>query len=54
MYIRPIRKLAQVVGDDFLKDFAIGKASIEEDALSSDIKELFLPEEFFYAKGHYQ
>jgi hypothetical protein len=54
LYIRPIRKLAHVVGDDFLKDFATGRASIEEDALSSDIQELFLPEEFFYAKGRYQ
>ena len=49
LYIYPVKKLAQIVGDDFLKDFAIGKAFIQEDALPNDVQELFLPAELFYA-----
>lgn len=49
-YINPIKKLACIVGIDFLKDFAMGKASIEEEAFPTDIQELFLPEEVFYAR----
>jgi hypothetical protein len=49
LYIYPVKKLAQIVGDDFLKDFATGKAFIQEDALPNDVQELFLPAELFYA-----
>jgi hypothetical protein len=46
--IYPVNKLARIVGDDFLKDFALGRASIQEEVLPEDIRELFLPEEYFY------
>ena len=53
LYLYPVNKLARTVGDDFLKDFAVGRASIEEDALPSDIQDLFQTEEVFYAKKRY-
>jgi hypothetical protein len=53
LYLYPVNKLAQIVGDNFLKDFAVGKASIQEDALPSDIQDLFQTEELFYAKKRY-
>jgi hypothetical protein len=46
--IYPVNKLARIVGDDFLKDFALGRASIQEELLPEDIRQLFLPEEYFY------
>jgi hypothetical protein len=49
LYIYPVKRLAQIIGDDFLKDFMLGKGVIQEDALSPDIQELFLPEESYYA-----
>jgi len=48
-YIYPVKKLAQIMGDDFLKDFALGKGIIQEEAVPPDVQELFLPEEFYYA-----
>ena len=53
LYLYPVNKLARIVGDDFLKDLAIGKASIQEDAMPSDIQDLFQTEELFYAKKGY-
>ena len=53
LYIYPVKKLAQIIGDDFLKDFALGNGVIQEDAFPSDVQELFLPEEFYYAKKRY-
>lgn len=53
LYLYPVKKLAQIIGDDFLKDFALGKGVIQEDALPSNVQELFLPEEFYYAKKRY-
>jgi hypothetical protein len=53
LYVAPIRKMARITGDDFLKDFTLGKASIEERALPTDIQELFLPEELFYSKPRF-
>jgi hypothetical protein len=53
LYLYPVKKLAQIIGDDFLKDFALGKGVIQEDALPSDVQELFLPEEFYFAKKRY-
>ena len=53
LYLYPVNKLARIVGDNFLKDFAVGKASIQEDALPSDIQDLFQTEELFYSKKGY-
>jgi hypothetical protein len=48
IYIEPVKKLAKIVGNDFLRDLALGRGSIEEKAFPIDIKRLFLPEELFY------
>ena len=53
LYIFPIRKMARVMGPEFIKDFALGRATVLEDSFSQDIKDLFLPEEVFYAKKRY-
>ena len=53
LYLYPVNKLARIVGDDFLKDLAVGKASIQEEALPSDIQGLFQTEELFYSKKGY-
>jgi hypothetical protein len=53
MYVYPVKKMAQIVGEEFLKDFALGKASIEVDFLPPDLQELFMPEVLFYAKKRY-
>lgn len=49
-YVSLVMKLARMVGINFLKDFTVGKGSIEEEAFPDDIQELFLPEEVFYSK----
>ena len=38
LYLYPVKKLAQIVGDDFLKDFALGKGVIQGDALPPEYK----------------
>lgn len=49
LYLSPLRKLVSLLGDDVLKDLALGKKSIENvDTLPQDVKVLFLPEESFY------
>jgi hypothetical protein len=48
LYIYPINKLAQVVGDDFLRDLAIGSAELETSLLPDDVQGLFLPSHLFY------
>jgi hypothetical protein len=53
LYLYPVNKLAHIISGDFLKDFAVGKASVHQDAFSEDIRNLFLPEEVFYAKKRY-
>ena len=53
LYLFPINKLSRVVGQEFLKDFALGKAAIHEEAFGQDVRDLFLPEEVFYAKRRY-
>jgi hypothetical protein len=53
LYIFPVKKMATVMGQEFLKDFALGRATVLEEAFSQDVKELFLPEEVFYAKKRY-
>ena len=53
LYLYPVNRLAEIVGDEFLKDLAVGKASIQNDLLPRDVQDLFLPEEVFYAKKRY-
>ncbi len=50
LYLYPVNRLAEIVGEGFLKDLAIGKAAIQNELLPRDIQELFLPEEVFYSK----
>ena len=45
--------MATVIGQEFLKDFALGRATVLEEAFGQDVRELFLPEEVFYAKKRY-
>jgi hypothetical protein len=47
-YIAPVKMLANIVSDDFLRDLALGRGSIEVNAFPIDIKRLFLSEELFY------
>ncbi len=53
LYVYPINMLAKIVGDEFLKDLAIGKASLQYDLLPKTVQELFAPEEVFYSKKRY-
>jgi len=53
LYVYPVKKLAGSLGQGFLKDFALGNATIHEEAFSQDIRDLFLPEEVFYTKKRY-
>ncbi len=53
LYLYPVNRLAEIVGDEFLKDLAVGKASIQYDILPRDVQDLFLPEEVFYLKKRY-
>jgi hypothetical protein len=53
LYIFPVKEMARVMGQEFLRDFALGRATVLEEAFSQDVKELFLPEEVFYAKKRY-
>jgi hypothetical protein len=53
LYVYPVNMLAEIVGDEFLKDLAVGKASVQYDLLSRDVQDLFLPEEVFYLKKRY-
>jgi hypothetical protein len=52
-YVSPVRKLAGILGEGFLKDFALGNAYVHEEAFTKDIRDLFLPEEVFYTKKRY-
>jgi hypothetical protein len=47
-YVKPVKRLAKIVGEDFLRDLAVGRASIEENAFPTDIRKLFMSEEMFY------
>ncbi len=53
LYLYSVNRLAEIVGDDFLKDLAIGKASVEIDLLPGEVRDLFSPEELFYSKKRY-
>jgi hypothetical protein len=46
--------LAKIVGNEFLRDLAIGKASVQYDLLSKDLQDLFVDEELFYSKKRYR
>lgn len=54
MYVYPTKRLAEVVGEEFLKDFALGRASLDYELLPKDVRELFLPEEIFYSEKRYR
>lgn len=53
LYVYPVNALAEIVGHEFLKDLAVGKASIQYDLLPRNVQDLFLSEEVFYAKKRY-
>jgi hypothetical protein len=50
LYVYPVNMLAEIVGDEFLKDLAVGKASVQYDLLPRDVQDLFESEEVFYSK----
>jgi len=54
MYVYPTKRLAEVLGEEFLKDFALGRASLDHELLPKDVQELFLPEEIFYSEKRYR
>ena len=53
LYVYPVNRLAEIVGDEFLKDIAVGKASVQYDLLPRDVQALFVSEEVFYSKKRY-
>ncbi len=53
LYVYPVNRLAEFVGDEFLKDLAVGKASVQYDLLPRDVQDLFVSEEAFYSKKRY-
>jgi hypothetical protein len=53
LYIYPVNRLAKIVGNEFLKDLSIGKASVQYDLLPKDLQDLFMTEEVFYSKKRY-
>jgi hypothetical protein len=54
IYVYPTKRMAEILGDEFLKDLAIGKATVQHDMLSKDVQDLFLPEEIFYSTRRYR
>jgi hypothetical protein len=53
LYVYPVNRLAEIVGDEFLKDLAVGKGSVQYDLLPKDVQDLFVSEEVFYSKKRY-
>lgn len=53
LYVYPVKRLAEIVGNEFLKDLAVGKASVQHDLLPMDVQDLFVSEETFYSKKRY-
>ena len=53
LYVYPVKRLAEIVGNEFLKDLAVGKASVQHDLLPMDVQDLFVSEEIFYSKKKY-
>ena len=54
LYVYPANHLAENIGNDFLKDLAIGNATLQTELFPKDIQELFAPEEVFYSKKRYR
>jgi hypothetical protein len=50
LYVYPVKRLAEIVGNEFLKDLAVGKASVQYDLLPMDVQDLFVSEEIFYSR----
>lgn len=50
IYIKPVKSMVKVFGHEFMKQFAVGNAVIEESAIPEDAKDLFLPEDIFFRK----
>jgi len=53
LYVYPVNRLAEIVGDEFLKDLAVGKATLQYDLLPRDVQDIFVSEEVFYSKKRY-
>jgi hypothetical protein len=53
LYVYPVNRLAEIVGDEFLKDLAVGKATLRYDLLPKDVQDIFVSEEVFYSKKRY-
>jgi hypothetical protein len=53
LYVYPVNRLAEIVGDEFLKDLAVGKATLQYDLLPRDVQDIFVSEEVFYSKKWY-
>jgi hypothetical protein len=53
LYVYPVNRLAEIVGDEFLKDIAVGTASVQYDLLPRDVQDLFVSEEVYYSKKRY-
>jgi hypothetical protein len=53
LYVYPVNRLAESVGDEFLKDLAVGKATLQYDLLPRDVQDIFVSEEVFYSKKWY-
>ncbi len=50
VYISRVRRLAEIVGDEFLKDFALRKCPLHNlNDFPEEVRQLFMPEEVFYA-----
>ncbi len=54
MYVYPTKRLAEIVGEEFLKDLTLGKASLDYELLPKDVQDLFLPEKIFYSERRYR
>ena len=53
LYVYPVNRLTEIVGDEFIKDLAVGKASVQYDLLPRDVQDLFVSEDVFYSKKRY-
>lgn len=49
IYVRPTAELVQSLGEDFVRDLALGKAAVLPELLPRDLQDLFLPESLFYS-----
>lgn len=50
LYLRPIQTFVLKFGKDFVRDFALGDAEVEDSVLPEYIDALFLPEELYGVK----